>query len=68
MGNVVVEINPKYFRPAEVDMLLADYTKARNKLGWSPKIKFKELVKIMTEHDLKLAEKEAKINDRIKTH
>ena len=56
--NVVIEINPLYFRPAEVDTLLADPSKAKNKLGWKPKIKFKELVKIMAEHDLGLAEKE----------
>ena len=49
-------------------MLLADYTKAKNVLGWSPTIKFQELVKIMTEHDLKLAQKEAQINHRIKTY
>ena len=52
-GNVIIEINPKYFRPAEVDILLGDYTKAKTILGWEPKIKFLELVKIMIEHDLK---------------
>lgn len=52
-GKVIVEIDPKYFRPAEVDILLGDYSKAKNKLGWEPKTKFKELVKLMTEADLK---------------
>jgi GDPmannose 4,6-dehydratase len=52
-GNVVIEIDPKYFRPSEVDLLLGDSTKARTILGWEPKVKFKELVKIMMEHDLK---------------
>jgi GDPmannose 4,6-dehydratase len=52
-GNVVIEVDPKYFRPSEVDLLLGDNTKARTILGWEPKVKFKELVKIMMEHDLK---------------
>lgn len=47
-----VEIDPKYYRPAEVDLLLGDSTKAREKLGWEPKTTFKELVKIMLEYDL----------------
>ena len=66
-GNVVITINPLYFRPSEVDTLLADPTKAREILGWEPKILFKELVKRMVQHDLELAEKEAQINQRIKT-
>ena len=48
-----VEIDPRYYRPAEVDLLLGDPTKAREKLGWQPKTTFKELVKIMLEYDLK---------------
>jgi GDPmannose 4,6-dehydratase len=52
-GKVIIEIDPKYFRPSEVDLLLGDPTKAKNVLGWKPKVKFKELVKIMIEHDLK---------------
>jgi GDPmannose 4,6-dehydratase len=59
-GKTIVEINPRYFRPAEVDVLLGDYSKAKKKLGWKPAVKFKELVKIMVEHDLVLAEKEKK--------
>ena len=47
-----VEIDPRYYRPAEVDLLLGDPTKARQKLGWTPKTTFKELVKIMLEYDL----------------
>lgn len=50
--NKYVEIDPKYYRPAEVDLLLGDSTKAREKLGWKPKTTFKELVKIMLEYDL----------------
>lgn len=54
-GQVIVEIDPFYFRPAEVDILVGDNTKAREKLGWQPKVKFKELIKIMIEADLKEA-------------
>jgi GDPmannose 4,6-dehydratase len=53
-----VEIDPRYFRPAEVDLLLGDPTKAKTVLGWEPKVGFKQLVKIMVDHDLKLAERE----------
>lgn len=52
-GKVIIEIDSKYFRPAEVDILLGDYSKAKRKLGWKPKTKFKELVKLMTETDFK---------------
>lgn len=48
---IIIEIDPKYFRPAEVDVLQGDYSKAKKKLGWKPKIKFKELVSLMTEAD-----------------
>ena len=50
-GKAVVEIDPRYFRPTEVDLLIGDYSKAREKLGWEPKTTFKELVKIMVEAD-----------------
>lgn len=53
-GKVIIEIDPKYFRPAEVDILLGDYSKAKEKLGWEPKIKFNELVRLMTESDFKI--------------
>ncbi|OHB12467.1 MAG: hypothetical protein A2Y49_00695 [Candidatus Zambryskibacteria bacterium RIFCSPLOWO2_12_39_8] len=59
-GKVIIEIDPVYFRPAEVDVLMGDYSKARKKLGWKPKVKFKELVKIMVEYDLK--EERRKVN------
>lgn len=51
-GKAIIKIDPKYFRPAEVDLLIGDNTKAREVLGWEPKVKFKELVKIMIEADL----------------
>lgn len=50
---VVVEIDKKYYRPAEVNILLGDYSKAKNILGWNPKVKFEELVKLMIRSDLK---------------
>ena len=52
-GVTIVEIDEKYYRPAEVDTLLGDYSKAKNVLGWEPKVKFEELVKIMMKSDLK---------------
>lgn len=51
-GQVLIEVDPKYFRPAEVDILMGDSSKAEAKLGWKPKVTFKELVKIMLESDL----------------
>ncbi len=53
-GNTVVSINPDFFRPAEVDLLLGDPTKAENELGWKRKVDFPGLVKLMVEHDLKV--------------
>lgn len=52
-GDVIVQIDKRYFRPAEVDTLLGDYSKAKKVLGWEPKVRFNELVKIMMRHDLK---------------
>ena len=57
-GKTIVAIDPRYFRPTEVDTLLGDATKARQKLGWTPKITFRELVKEMTRHDLVQAQKD----------
>ena len=53
-GQVIIEIDPRYFRPTEVEFLQADITKAREKLGWEPRITFEELVKIMVDYDMKL--------------
>ena len=50
----IVKVNPDFYRPAEVDILLGDYSKAKKELGWEPKTKFKKLVKMMIESDLKL--------------
>ena len=57
-GNCIIQSNKKYFRPSEVDRLLGNAKKAKNKLKWKPKINFKELVHEMIEQDLKLADKE----------
>ena len=54
-NEVIIEIDPRYFRPTEVDFLLGDPTKAKEKLGWTPKVRFKELVNLMSDHDLELA-------------
>jgi len=57
-GKVLVEVDPKYFRPAEVDQLLGDPTKAKTLLGWNPqKTSFEDLVKIMVAHDMKKVRK-----------
>lgn len=63
-GKELVHIDPRYFRPTEVDELLGDASKAREKLGWVPKIKFAELVAEMMESDLKAIEQEQWRNDR----
>lgn len=63
-GKELVQIDPRYFRPTEVDELLGDASKAREKLGWVPKIKFAELVAEMMESDLKAIEQEQWRNDR----
>ena len=57
-GNRVVAVDPRYFRPAEVETLLGDATKAREKLGWTPRITFAELVAEMVREDLKSAERD----------
>jgi GDPmannose 4,6-dehydratase len=57
-GNVVVRVDPRYFRPTEVDSLVGDSANARLKLGWNPATSFEDLVKEMVAADLKLAEKE----------
>ncbi|HRG56245.1 MAG TPA: GDP-mannose 4,6-dehydratase, partial [Lacunisphaera sp.] len=56
-----VKYDARYERPAEVDLLIGNPAKAKKRLGWEPKVKFKELVKIMTEADLELAKREAQI-------
>lgn len=57
-----VKIDPRYCRPAEVELLIGDATKAREKLGWIPAVKFKEMIKIMVDADLEEVKKEIKVN------
>jgi GDPmannose 4,6-dehydratase len=58
-----VDIDPRYYRPAEVDLLLGDATKAKEKLGWKPKVSFDEMVQIMIDHDMQLARDEKLLRD-----
>ena len=57
-GSVIVAVDPRYFRPTEVDALLGDASKARKKLGWKPKVNFQQLVAEMAQEDFKLAERD----------
>jgi GDPmannose 4,6-dehydratase len=63
-GKCIVAVDPRYFRPTEVDTLLGDASKARLMLGWEPKITFRELVQEMVREDLKSAER----NEVVKKH
>jgi len=60
-GKVLIKIDARYFRPAEVEHLLGDPSKARDKLGWKSAVSFQELVGLMVQEDIKLAEKDATI-------
>ncbi|MDB9736528.1 GDP-mannose 4,6-dehydratase [Candidatus Pelagibacter sp.] len=62
-GSDIIKIDPRYFRPTEVETLLGDASKAKEKLNWSPKISFEQLVKEMTNEDLKLAKNDQLVND-----
>ena len=62
-GKNIIKIDPRYFRPTEVETLLGDASKAKKELGWSPRISFKQLVKEMVNEDLKLAR-----NDKLISH
>ena len=57
-GKDIIKIDPRYFRPTEVETLLGDSSKAKEKLNWSPKISFEQLVKEMVDNDLRLAKNE----------
>lgn len=57
-GKILVEVDPKYFRPAEVELLIGNPAKAKDKLGWTPTVNLKELVSMMVKNDLQEAEKE----------
>lgn len=59
-GRCIISIDPRYYRPTEVESLLGDATKAKEKLGWTPKTSFEDLVREMCEADLKLSDRDAK--------
>jgi len=58
-GSTIVRVDPRYFRPTEVETLLGDASKARDKLGWQPKITFAELVSEMVREDLAIAQRDS---------
>ena len=63
-GEIVIRIDPRYFRPTEVDELLGDSSKARKKLKWEPKISIAELISEMIEEDSKESQKEALLKNK----
>ena len=65
-GYTIIEVDPRYFRPTEVESLRGDYSKARKKLGWEPKVSFKELVKMMVDADIKALEELKRCQDVIR--
>jgi GDPmannose 4,6-dehydratase len=70
-GAVLVQVDPRYFRPAEVDILIGDASKARQKLGWTPRVQLNELIEMMVDQDLKHAEKEVHLKSggyQVKSH
>ena len=62
-GRCIVRVDPRYFRPAEVETLLGDPSKAKSKLGWEPKITFNELVEEMVREDLSIAKRDALVSE-----
>ena len=64
VGQTIVEIDPRYFRPAEVETLLGDPSKAKEKLGWVPQITLQEMISEMVAYDLDEARKHALLKDQ----
>ena len=62
-GQDIIKVDPRYFRPTEVESLIGDASKAKDKLNWYPKISFEQLVKEMIDEDLKLAKNDT-LNNR----
>jgi GDPmannose 4,6-dehydratase len=62
-GKTVVKVDPSYFRPTEVDLLIGDPSKAKRQLGWEPECTFEELIKEMVHSDLKLMQKQRFLKD-----
>lgn len=67
-GKVVVEVDPAYFRPTEVDMLLGDSSKARRMLDWTPKVTFKQLAHMMAAHDYDMVKRELILGQQVEVH
>jgi GDPmannose 4,6-dehydratase len=63
IGKEVLAVDPKYFRPTEVELLIGDASKAKNKLGWVPELDLKDLVKDMMKSDVKLMKKDQYLKD-----
>jgi hypothetical protein len=66
IGDTLIEIDPRYFRPTEVEYLLGDYSKARQRLSWEPRVKFKELVEMMVDADIRNLEEMKQCQDVIR--
>jgi GDPmannose 4,6-dehydratase len=64
-NKVVIDVDPIYFRPSEVDLLIGDSSKARNLLGWKPTVTFEKLAEMMTKNDFDIASKEAKLGVKV---
>ena len=62
-GGVLVQVDPRYFRPAEVDILIGDPSKAKEKLGWEPEVSLPELVKMMVATDLDMARRDVHLKN-----
>ncbi|MHB0971891.1 MAG: GDP-mannose 4,6-dehydratase [Thermoanaerobaculia bacterium] len=62
-GRTLVEIDPRYLRPTEVELLLGDASKAKRVLGWAPRMTFRELAELMTDGDMGIAEREARVGE-----
>jgi len=63
VGDVIVKVDPRYFRPAEVETLLGDPSKAKEKLGWEPKITLEEMVHEMMENDINIAKRDSLVKE-----
>jgi GDPmannose 4,6-dehydratase len=71
VGQDVIAVDPRYFRPSEVELLLGDSTKARQKLGWQPRLSFADLVNMMVDSDLAEQRRELYLRDggyEVKNH
>ena len=65
-GDAIIEVDPRYFRPTEVEFLLGDAGRAKERLGWEPKVRFKELAQMMVDADVKELEELKRCQDVIR--